>query len=808
MKKVLLLLGLALIASRSASGQSMQAVTSPAGPGLKIVVTWPTSSVSRFNLYRTPGPATPLNATPIARLTSCAQIQAVISMGSDDWNLLSTGLAQNGTPFDPCAISTIVPGSAVEQRLQFLARADWRIAIVAGQAYLDTAITAGTAYNYQLRGVDGLGNETGPAFPPASVTAGSPVSVAPPPSVTATAGDYRVLLLWGDQNQAAGFLVYRATSAAGPYQQVNSSPLVTRVTKTVDGTPLATPSNGLLDIQRWDASGQPATHLVNGVSIAGPADGITYYYKVASIDVLGQPGPLSAAASATPADKTAPATPSGLTVTPLEPQSQLEIRWTTSTLDVEGHADSSGVTGYQAFRYDAENALLSSGTPIGGIVPQPGAGVTFAVSVDTSGNLRPHYGEKTYWYRVRAIDGSGNLSAYSAAVGGHLKDITPPDPPKNLAADGADTYIQLQWTPNTEPDLDHYQVFRSYCHNGKCNPCDPSDVKGAPPGQPQIPSDQTQPSANPKDDTGKGRTPCTGEYLLVGSVSLTQAKTMGNPVVFRDTTIPANSPVCYSYWIKAYDQAQNMSGTWPFPSANEQTVCQRLRDKTPPDPAIISGLFARDNDARIEWIAAPVQDIRAYQVYRADQETGPYKFVGGMTVEPPPAAPHVLTSPYQPPPLVKCDTIPLVTIDSMSMGFFVDKTTHAKNIYWYKVLGVDQSGNESPIAKAVPMSTFTYTTARLPAPVITSVSATTAAQFELVVSWTPAFDPATTSGFAVFRSDSQNGLYRQLGTLLKTSEFHDNVVVKNVTYWYKVVRMDLSGQISEPSGATSGSLAP
>src|SRR5260370_24831471 len=179
-----------------------------------------------------------------------------------------------------------------------------------------------------------------------------------------------------------------------------------------------------------------------------------------------------------------------------------------------------------------------------------------------------------------------------------------------------------------------------------------------------------------------------------------------------------------------------------------------------------------------------------------------------MTGEPPPAAPHVLTSPYQPPPLVKCDTIPLVTIDSMSMGFFVDKTTHAKNIYWYKVLGVDQSGNESPIAKAVPMSTFTYPTARLPAPVITSVSATTAAQFELVVSWTPAFDPATTSGFAVFRSDSQNGLYRQLGTLLKTSEFHDNVVVKNVTYWYKVVRMDLSGQISEPSSPPTPRLPP
>jgi fibronectin type 3 domain-containing protein len=722
-------------------------------------------------------------------MTSCAQIQGIIPVGSDDWNLLSSGLAQNNVPFDPCSISTIVPGSTLEQRLEFLARANWRIAVVAGQAFVDTGVTAGTTYTYQLRGLDAFGNETGPAFPDASVTAGNPVAIAPPPSVSATAGDYRVLVLWGDQTQAAGFLVMRAISAAGPYHQVNASPLVTRITNGVDGSPLTAPSNGFLDIQRWDSNGLPDTHVVAGVAIDGPRDGITYYYRVSSIDVLGQAGPPSASVSAVPVDNTAPATPSGVTVTALEPQSQLQVGWTTSTMDVEGHVDSSGVTGYRVFRYDAENAPLTSGVQIGGVVPQPSPGVQLATAVDSSANLRPQYGEKTYWYRVRAVDANGNTSAYSAAIGGHLKDITPPDPPKNLAAEGFDAYIELKWSPNTEPDFDHYQIFRSYCHNGKSNPCNPSD-------------------RNQVAATEHGLTPCTGEYVSVGSVSLSQATTMGTPVTFRDMTIPKNSPVCYSYWIKAYDRVQNMSGTWPFPSPNEQTVCQRLRDRTPPDPAIVSGLFAREGGIRVEWIAAPVQDIRAYQVYRADQETGPYTFVGGMTVEPPPTPPYILTSPYQPPPLVKCDTIPLITIDSMSMGAFTDETAIAKKIYWYKVLGVDQSGNESPVAKAVPMSTFTYTSVPPAAPVITSVTASTSAPFELVVSWTPAFDPAGTRGFAIFRSDSQFGLYRQVGSLLKTSEFHDNIVVKNVTYWYKVVRLDVSGQVSRPSVAVSGTLSP
>jgi hypothetical protein len=724
-------------------------------------------------------------------------------MNSDDWYAVSTGLAQNGNPFDPCSISTIVAGSALDQRLQFMARADWRIAVIAGQAFVDTAVTAGTNYTYQLRGVDALGNETPPLFPDVTVLAGSPVAIAPPPSVSATAGDSRILLLWGDQTQAAGFQVSRATSSAGPFIQVNDSPLVVRITNGVDGTRLGSPSNGFLDIQRWDGSGAPTTHVVAGIAISGPSDGMTYYYRVSSTDVLGQTGPPSATVSAMPEDKTAPATPSGVTVTALDEQSQLEVRWTTSSMDVEGHLDASGVNGYKVFRYDAENAPVASGTQIGGVIPQPATSISLAAAVDSSPNLRPPFGEKTFWYRVQAIDNNGNVSAYSAAVGGHLKDITPPAPPTNLAAEGFDNYIQLKWSPNTEPDLDHYQVFRSYCHNGKCNPCDPSlrEQRASNEGA-NVQGVETARS----EAKGKDLTPCTGEYMLIGSVSFSEAKTMGNPVTFRDSTIPKNSPVCYSYWIKAYDRVQNMSGNWPFPAANEQTVCQRLRDRTPPDPAVITGLFSREGGVRVEWVAAPVQDIRAYQVYRADQQTGTYTFVGGMTVEPPPTPPHVLTSPYQPPPQINCDTIPLVAIDSMSMGAFSDSTADPKKIYWYKVLGVDQTGNESPVANAAPMSTFTYKAIPPSAPVITAVSATTSAPFELVVAWTPAYNAANTRGFAVFRSDSQVGLYRQVGTIVNASEFHDRMVVKNVSYWYKVARLDLQGQVSQSSVAVSGML--
>jgi hypothetical protein len=784
---------------------AMRAATSPAGPGLEVVLTWPTdTSVQRFNLYRRvqgqPAyPPTPLNAAPIARMTDCAALQAVIPIGSADWEHLKQGLADGpATPFDPCAIAAIPPGSVKEDKLQFLARSRWPIAVVAGQGHRDVTVVSGTTYQYQLRGVTAAGAETGALVPDVTLTAGAPAPVPAPGSVTATAGDSRVLVLWGPQADVAGFAVFRATAAAGPYQRVNEAGLLVQVTQDLDGTAIPA-SNGFLDIRRWDASGNPATHLVQGVTIDGPANGVQYFYRVASLDLLGQAGPLSAApASATPADKTAPAAPAGVSVTAVDSESRLEVRWSLVEHDVEGHVEDAPMAGYRLFRYESQNAPLVTGVQIGGLVASPPLGQPFVVASDSAPLLRPAFGEQTFWYRMEALDAAGNVSARSVAVGGHLADITPPAPPKGVTAEGFDDFIRVRWNPNTEPDLDGYQIYRSLCHYGVCNPCEPDRRHATQPAGHDVPPDAGKP--------GKQEV-CGGPYALVGTVSRADAEAMGSPVTFADHTIPAKSPLCYSYWVKALDRTQNRSGAWPVPDpAIETTVCQRLRDKEPPDPAIISGLFARDDAIRVEWVGPPVQDIRAYHVYRSTTQGGTYTWVGGMTVEPAPLTPKTLTSPYAPPPQVNCDTIPLVTIESMSIGFFIDTKVKAKETYWYKVVGIDQSGNEAPLAKAAPISTFSFTTKTPPAPVVTSITGSTAAPFALVVRWTPAFDAAQQRGFAVFRSDRPDGLYRQVGTLLDKAEYQDTHVVRGVTYWYRVLQMDGSGQVSPLSPPANGTL--
>ncbi len=207
----------------------------------------------------------------------------------------------------------------------------------------------------------------------------------------------------------------------------------------------------------------------------------------------------------------------------------------------------------------------------------------------------------------------------------------------------------------------------------------------------------------------------------------------------------------------------------------------------------------------IEWIGAPIQDIAAYHVYRAEKLAGPYSWVGGMTVETPPKVPVELTSPFTPSPTAGCDEIPLDIRDDMSEGSVYDKSADPKIIYWYKVLGIDQVGNESVLDEAIPVSTFTYSTEQPNYPTITSVSAHSP-ECGLLVEWSPAFDSSEYLGFVVYRSENSTGPFLQTSSILAANEYLDMNVVRGVSYWYKVLRINKKGVLSPLSASQSGSV--
>ena len=71
----------------------------------------------------------------------------------------------------------------------------------------------------------------------------------------------------------------------------------------------------------------------------------------------------------------------------------------------------------------------------------------------------------TYYYRVVAVDTSGNIGELSdegsATTAPVVGDTTPPSKVLGLAVGSITANsIDLSWTSNTEPDLDHYNVYR------------------------------------------------------------------------------------------------------------------------------------------------------------------------------------------------------------------------------------------------------------------------------------------------------------------------------------------------------------
>ena len=115
----------------------------------------------------------------------------------------------------------------------------------------------------------------------------------------------------------------------------------------------------------------------------------------------------------------------------------------------------------------------------------------------------------TYYYRVAAVDNAGNIGTPSDERSGTTTSgaDTPPARVTGLtvapaAGDAGRTQLDLAWTANTEPDLNHYNVYR-----------------GTVVGFPVTPG-TTPPLATPTTNSymDTGLTPSTTYYYKVAAV--------------------------------------------------------------------------------------------------------------------------------------------------------------------------------------------------------------------------------------------------------------------------------------------------
>ncbi len=143
------------------------------------------------------------------------------------------------------------------------------------------------------------------------------------------------------------------------------------------------------------------TSKANSYSNGGLNPSTTYYYKVAAVDNGGNIGPLSSERSATtaiPPDTTPPAQVMGLAVT-VQSSTQLNLGWNANSESDFNH--------YNVYRGTSSGFTVNPG------VTQP-VGTPATESYSSTG-LNP---STTYYYKVAAVDDTGNIGPLSTEKSG------------------------------------------------------------------------------------------------------------------------------------------------------------------------------------------------------------------------------------------------------------------------------------------------------------------------------------------------------------------------------------------------------
>jgi len=190
---------------------------------------------------------------------------------------------------------------------------------------------------------------------------------------------------------------------------------------------------------------QIATTSVPAFTDTSMAPSSTYNYRVRAEDTTGATGPYSSVVTVSTSTGSLPTAPGNLTTTGIS-STQINLSWTAST-----------ETGGTISDYLIERCQ--------------GLGCTNFAQVATS--VSTTYSDTAltapvYNYRVRAMDGSGNLSPYSNVAAGVILDTTPPTAPSNLTATASGpSQINLTWTASTD-NVGVTGYFVERCQGAAC----------------------------------------------------------------------------------------------------------------------------------------------------------------------------------------------------------------------------------------------------------------------------------------------------------------------------------------------------
>lgn len=257
-------------------------------------------------------------------------------------------------------------------------------------------------YYYRIAAVDSTGFESAKSFA-MSDTVFDYVAPAAPQNLMATAGDGQATIHWNPNIEADfyKYFIYRGTSP-NPTTVVDSTADINDTLKVY---------SGLSNYQ-------------------------VYYFRITAKDVNGNTGTYSNEVSVMPTDQTPPSVPASLVA--IANDEYIDLTWSANS--------ESDFAKYYVY---------------GGITPNPSVKIDSIFIIGNSFRTITNLTNYTaYYYRVTAVDTSGNESGYSNEESVFPVDLNPPSTPENISVVTSDGSIELKWNSVPETDFHKYYIYR------------------------------------------------------------------------------------------------------------------------------------------------------------------------------------------------------------------------------------------------------------------------------------------------------------------------------------------------------------